>query len=164
MYTMLENGLITSTAGGTFVYGSFTAETALLLSSAGRYRRHDPPRAGGATSASACASYTPETPPTEDGERLIHVYIGTESIVVFKAVGGLAMWTEERVMTAPRCRTKELTPRGTFHIVRQYVYKRCARSPEKTSIRICQPHLRQLSVPFRSTSAANRARDSGEKR
>ncbi|NLI54427.1 MAG: L,D-transpeptidase [Clostridiales bacterium] len=120
MYTMLENGLITSTAGGAFVYGSFNGGDGAFYPADGTGAMI--PGALASDERISVPSYTPETPPTEDGERLIHVYIGTESIVVFKAVDG--EWTEERVMICSTGRTKELTPRGTFHIVRQYVYKK----------------------------------------
>lgn len=42
----------------------------------------------------AVPSYTPTSVPAAEGDRMIIVYIGTQSVVVYKAVDG--EWTEER--------------------------------------------------------------------
>ncbi len=120
VYTMLESGLITGTNGGMYVYGSFNGGEGAFYPADSNGKMIAGALA--TTEAISVPSYTPETPPTEDGELLIHVYINTESVVVFKAVDG--EWTEARVMICSTGRTKELTPRGTFHIVRQYLYKK----------------------------------------
>lgn len=120
VYTMLETGLITGTNGGMYVYGSFNGGEGAFYPADSNGKMIAGALA--TTEAISVPSYTPETPPTEDGELLIHVYINTESVVVFKAVDG--EWTEARVMICSTGRTKELTPRGTFHIVRQYLYKK----------------------------------------
>ncbi len=120
VYTMLESGLITSTSGLSFVYGSFNGGEGAFY----------PATSSGAMIPGALPtgehisvpSYTPEEPPAEEGELLIRVYIGTQSIVVYKAVNG--EWTEERVMICSTGRSKDMTPRGTFHLVRQYPYKK----------------------------------------
>jgi len=120
MYTILESGLITGTEGGMFVYGSFDdgEGTFYPAESSGSMI----PGALPATEPIAVPSYTPDSVPTADGDHMIIVYIGTQSVVVYKAVDG--EWTEERVMICSTGRSKELTPRGTFHLVRQYPYKK----------------------------------------
>ncbi len=120
VYTQQENGLIEGDDGKTYVYGSFGDGEGAFY----------PAYASGGMIAGALASsdkiavpsYTPETPPTEEGELLIRVYIGTQSIVIYKAVDG--EWTEERVMICSTGRSKDMTPRGTFYVVRQYPYKK----------------------------------------
>lgn len=119
-YTLLENGLITGTDGGMYVYGSFSGGEGAFY----------PAQSNGSMIPGALPtqeklsvpSYTPESVPTADGERMIVTYIGTQSVVVYKAVDG--EWTEERVMICSTGRSKDLTPRGTFHLVRQYPYKK----------------------------------------
>ena len=119
-YTMLDNGLITSVDGGMFVFGAF-------LGGEGAFYPADNsgkmiPGALPSTEYIAVPSYTPDSVPETDGERLIITYIGSQSVVVYKAVDG--EWTEERVMICSTGRTKKLTPRGTFYLVRQYPYKK----------------------------------------
>lgn len=70
----------------------------------------------------AVPSYTPTDVPTADGERKLVVYIGTQTVVAYLAKDG--EWTEERVMICSTGRSKKLTPRGTFAIMRQYLYKK----------------------------------------
>ena len=67
-------------------------------------------------------AYTPADKPAKDGDRKIVVYIGTESVVVYKAVN--VEWTEERVMICSTGRKKEMTPRGDFNLMKQYLYKK----------------------------------------
>ena len=119
-YTQLENGLITGAEGGTFVYGSFSGGEAAFYpaDSTGTMIVGALPTA----EKIAVPSYTPTSVPAADGDRMIIVYIGTQSVVVYKAVDG--EWTEERVMICSTGRSKDLTPRGTFHLVRQYPYKK----------------------------------------
>ena len=120
MYTILENGLITGVNGGMFVYGGFTGGESSFYpaDSTGKMIAGSLPT----SEKIAVPSYTPIDPPTVDGERKIVVYIGTESIVVFKAVDG--EWTEERVLICSTGRSKGLTPRGDFAIMKQYPYKK----------------------------------------
>lgn len=120
MYTMLDNGLITGVSGATFVYGGFAEGEGAFYpaDSAGRMIAGALPT----TEKIAVPSYTPIEPPTVDGERKIVVYIGTESIVVYKAVDG--EWTEERVLICSTGRSKGLTPRGDFALLTQYPYKK----------------------------------------
>jgi len=119
-YTLLENGLITGTEGGTFVYGSFAGGEGAFYpaDSTGKMVAGALPT----TEKIAVPSYTPTSVPTADGDRMIIVYIGTQSVVVYKAVDG--EWTEERVMICSTGRSKDLTPRGDFNLVRQYPYKK----------------------------------------
>jgi len=119
-YQVLENGVIADGAGAYFIYG-------VVGSSKGAFYSSDSegvmtPGALASTAAIAVPSYTPATAPTADGERMIVVYIGTESIVVYLAKDG--EWTQERIMICSTGRSKEMTPRGTFAIVRQYPYKK----------------------------------------
>lgn len=67
-------------------------------------------------------AYLPTEPPTADGERKLVVYIGTQSVVSFLAKDG--EWTEERIMACSTGRSKDMTPRGSFKIMRQYLYKK----------------------------------------
>ena len=119
-YTQLENGLITGTAGGTFIYGSFNGGEGAFYptDSTGNMIPGSLP----STEKISVPSYTPTSVPAADGDRMIVTYIGSQSVVVYKAVGG--EWTEERVMICSTGRSKDLTPRGTFHLVRQYPYKK----------------------------------------
>lgn len=120
VYTMLENGLITSTTGGMFVYGAFNGTDGAFYpaDSSGSMI----PGALPSTENISVPSYTPDSVPEADGDRMIVTYIGTQSVVVYKAVDG--EWTQERVMICSTGRSKDLTPRGTFHLVRQYPYKK----------------------------------------
>ncbi len=119
-YTQLETGLITSTEGGAFVYGSFNGQEGAFYpaDSSGKMIAGALPT----TEKISVPSYTPTSVPAADGDRMIVTYIGTQSVVVYKAVDG--EWTEERVMICSTGRSKDLTPRGTFHLVRQYPYKK----------------------------------------
>jgi len=119
-YTILESGLITGVDGGLFVYGAFSGGEGAFYpaESSGSMI----PGALPSTEKISVPSYTPDSVPTADGDHMIIVYIGTQSVVVYKAVDG--EWTEERVMICSTGRSKDLTPRGTFHLVRQYLYKK----------------------------------------
>lgn len=119
-YTQLESGLITGTEGGTFIYGSFNGGEGAFYpaDSSGNMIAGSLPT----TEKIAVPSYTPTSVPAADGDRMIVTYIGSQSVVVYKAVDG--EWTEERVMICSTGRSEDLTPRGTFHLVRQYPYKK----------------------------------------
>lgn len=119
-YTILASGLITGVNGGTFVYGSFNGGEGAFYPADNTGKMI--PGALPTDEKISVPSYTPDTVPTTDGERMIVAYIGTQSVVVFKAVDG--EWTEERVMICSTGRSKEMTPRGSFAIVRQYPYKK----------------------------------------
>ncbi len=119
-YTLLESGVITGVNGGTFVYGAFNGGEGAFYpaDSSGKMI----PGALPTQEKIAVPSYTPDSVPAADGDRMIVTYIGSQSVVVYKAVDG--EWTEERVMICSTGRSKDLTPRGTFHLVRQYPYKK----------------------------------------
>ena len=119
-YTLTETGLITGSAGGAFVYGSFAGGEGAFYpaDSTGKMI----PGALPTTENISVPSYTPTSVPAAEGDRMICVYIGSQSVVVYKAVGG--EWTQERVMICSTGRSKDMTPRGTFHLVRQYPYKK----------------------------------------
>lgn len=119
-YTLLETGIITGTEGSTFIYGAFNGGEGAFYpaDSSGKMI----PGALPTTEKIAVPSYTPDSVPAADGDRMIVTYIGSQSVVVYKAVDG--EWTEERVMICSTGRSKDLTPRGTFHLVRQYPYKK----------------------------------------
>lgn len=119
-YTLLESGLITGVAGGTYVYGSFNGGEGAFYPADASGKMI--PGALPTTEKIAVPSYTPDSIPAADGDRMIVTYIGSQSVVVYKAVDG--EWTEERVMICSTGRSKDLTPRGTFHLVRQYPYKK----------------------------------------
>jgi lipoprotein-anchoring transpeptidase ErfK/SrfK len=119
-YSMLENGLITGVEGGTFVYGSFNGGEGAFYpaDSSGMMI----PGALPTTDKIFVPSYTPDSIPAADGDRMIVTYIGSQSVVIYLAVDG--EWTEERVMICSTGRSRDLTPRGTFHLVRQHPYKK----------------------------------------
>ncbi len=120
-YTALEIvGAYADENGAKFVYGSFgEGEGAFYPAGADGTMI---PGALKSTVSIAVPAYLPETPPETDGERMLIVYIGTQSVVCFKAENG--EWTEERVMICSTGRSKLLTPRGTFALMRQYLYKK----------------------------------------
>lgn len=119
-YTQLESGVITGTEGGTFIYGSFNGGEGAFYPADASGKMI--PGALPSTEKISVPSYTPTSVPAADGERMIVTYIGSQSVVVYIAVDG--EWTEERVMICSTGRSKDLTPRGTFHLVRQYPYKK----------------------------------------
>ena len=119
-YTQIESGLITGTEGGNFIYGSFNGGEGAFYpaDSSGKMIAGSLP----STEKISVPSYTPTSIPAAEGDYMIVTYIGSQSVVVYKAVDG--EWTEERVMICSTGRSKDLTPRGTFHLVRQYPYKK----------------------------------------
>lgn len=113
-------GTVADDSGNTFVYGSIgTQEGAFYPADASGVMI---PGALASTAHIADPSYLPQTKPETDGERMLVVYIGTQTVVCYKAENG--EWTVERVMICSTGRTKKLTPRGEFHLVRQYLYKK----------------------------------------
>ncbi len=120
VYQISENNVITDGAGAYFIFTT-------IGEADGAFYRADSagvmtPGALPCTENIGVPSYQPTDAPTADGERMIVVYIGTESVVVYLAKDG--EWTQERVMICSTGRSKLLTPRGTFAIVRQYPYKK----------------------------------------
>lgn len=119
-YQMSDGNVITDGAGAYFIYTKIgDGEGAFYHSdSVGAML----PGALPAKESIGVPSYLPTTEPTADGERMLVVYIGTESVVAYLAKDG--EWTEERIMICSTGRSKLMTPRGTFAIVRQYPYKK----------------------------------------
>ena len=71
----------------------------------------------------AVPSYTPADDPTApDGSRRFVVYIGSQSVVCYKAEKG--EWIPERTMACSTGRKAGLTPVGDFNLMRQYLYKK----------------------------------------
>ncbi len=120
-YQALETvGVYADANGVKYVYGSFgEGEGAFYPANADGTMI---PGALKSTADIAVPAYLPETPPETEGERMLIVYIGTQSVVCFKAENG--EWTEERVMICSTGRSKLLTPRGEFALMRQYLYKK----------------------------------------
>lgn len=120
-YQALETvGVYADANGAKYVYGSFgEGEGAFYPANADGTMI---PGALKTTADIAVPAYLPETPPETEGERMLIVYIGTQSVVCFKAENG--EWTEERVMICSTGRSKLLTPRGEFALMRQYLYKK----------------------------------------
>lgn len=119
-YQVQENGVITDGAGAYYIYAKIgEAEGAFFVSDGAGAML---PGALASTASIAVPAYLPTTLPTADGERMLVVYIGTESVVAYLAKDG--EWTQERTMICSTGRSKLMTPRGTFAIVRQYPYKK----------------------------------------
>ncbi len=67
-------------------------------------------------------AYTPTEPPKADGEKLLVVYTGSQSVVAF--VGKDGDWEEQRVMICSSGRKNHDTPTGTYKITDRYTYKK----------------------------------------
>ena len=65
--------------------------------------------------------YTPTEPPKADGEKLLVVYLGSQSVVGYEGRDG--DWEELRVMICSSGRQKHDTPVGTYKISDRYTYK-----------------------------------------
>lgn len=75
------------------------------------------------TATVAVPAYTPVDDPTvADGTRYFVVYIGSQSVVCYKAENG--EWLPERIMACSTGRKAGLTPVGDFNLMRQYLYKK----------------------------------------
>ena len=66
-------------------------------------------------------AYTPADPPKKDGEKLLVVYLGSQSVVGFEGKDG--EWEELRVMICSSGRKKHDTPVGSYKITDRYTYK-----------------------------------------
>ena len=119
-YQVMANGAVTDGNGSSFVYTSIGgADGAFYPADSSGVMI---PGALASIVSIAVPAYMPTTVPTENGERMLVVYIGTQSVVAYLAKDG--EWIQERIMICSTGRNKELTPRGTFAIVRQYLYKK----------------------------------------
>ncbi|MEG1523650.1 MAG: L,D-transpeptidase [Clostridia bacterium] len=73
-------------------------------------------------------AYAPTTTPEKDGDILLVIYVGTQSVVAYTAANG--EWDETRVMVCSTGRKLGMTPEGEFNIVKQYVYKKLGMNGE----------------------------------
>ncbi len=69
--------------------------------------------------------YAPSVNPTKEGQRHIVVFIGSQSVVVFRAENG--DWEVEKVFICSTGDGGRYTPRGDFSITAQYEYKAMSR-------------------------------------
>ena len=96
-------GAVADDGGNTYVYGTIgTQEGAFYPADASGVMI---PGALAATAHIADLAYLPQTKPATDGERMLIVYIGTQSVVCYKAVNG--EWTVERTMICSTGANKE---------------------------------------------------------
>lgn len=70
----------------------------------------------------AVPDYTPKDIPKQEGYLKLVVYVPTQSVVAFRAVGG--EWLIERVMRCSSSIRDGLTPYGTYGIIEKYELKR----------------------------------------
>ena len=71
------------------------------------------------------SAFAPKNDPKRDGQRHIIVFIGTQSVVVFRAQNG--DWEIEHIFICSTGDGGKYTPRGEFQIMRQYEYKAMSR-------------------------------------
>lgn len=69
----------------------------------------------------AVAAYTPTDTPKKDGQWMLVVFLGTQSVVAFQADDG--DWIEQRIMICSSGRSKHETPTGNYKIYERYTYK-----------------------------------------
>lgn len=74
--------------------------------------------------------YTPADPPTKDGEKLLVLYTGTQSVVSFHGENG--EWVEDRIMICSSGKGKNATPVGKYTIYERYEYKLLGSEEEDT--------------------------------
>ena len=72
--------------------------------------------------------YTPLESPEKDGDLWLVIYIGSESVVAFRAEDG--DWKVERIMICSTGRKKGATPVGDHNIMKQYLYKKLGMNGE----------------------------------
>ena len=73
-------------------------------------------------------AYTPTEPPKKDGDKLLVVYIGSQSVVGYEGKDG--DWEELRVMICSSGRKNHDTPTGTYKITDRYTYKKLGTTEE----------------------------------
>ena len=71
-----------------------------------------------------CA-YAPDKVPKKDGDRWLTVFLGSQSVVCFRAEAG--DWVVERVMICSAADAKHKTPMGLHYIYSRYKYKAMTR-------------------------------------
>ena len=72
--------------------------------------------------------YTPVEEPENDGDLWLVIYIGSESVVAYRAQDG--EWIPERIMICSTGRKKGATPVGDHNIMKQYLYKKLGMNGE----------------------------------
>ena len=74
--------------------------------------------------------YTPAEPPQQEGEKLLVLYLPTQSVVAFHGENG--EWIEDRIMICSSGRGKNSTPVGKYKIYERYEYKLLGSEEEDT--------------------------------
>ena len=74
--------------------------------------------------------YTPTDPPKAEGEKLLVLYLPTQSIVSYHGAGG--EWVEDRIMICSSGKGKNATPVGRYTIYQRYEYKLLGSEEEDT--------------------------------
>ena len=106
-------------------------------------------------------SYTPADPPTKEGEKLLVLYTGSQSVVSFHAENG--EWVEDRIMICSSGKGKNATPVGKYTIYERYEYKLLGSEEEDTlcygfwACRFYKGHLFH-SVPISYDSGYDKAK------
>lgn len=76
----------------------------------------------------AVPAYTPTDKPKRDGEKLLVVYLGSQSVVGYEAQDG--DWVQLRVMICSSGRRKHETPVGSYKITDRYTYHKLGTGDE----------------------------------
>ena len=74
--------------------------------------------------------YTPAEPPQKEGEKLLVLYLPSQSVVSFHGENG--EWIEDRIMICSSGRGKNGTPVGKYKIYERYEYKLLGSEEEDT--------------------------------
>ena len=74
--------------------------------------------------------YTPEEPPKQEGEKLLVLYLASQSVVSFHGENG--EWIEDRIMICSSGQGKNATPVGRYKIYQRYPYKLLGSEEEDT--------------------------------
>ena len=95
-------------------------------------------------------AYTPTEPPKQDGDKLLVVYLGSQSVVGYEGRDG--DWDELRIMICSSGRQKHDTPTGTYKITDRYTYHPLGTTEESScyGFYACRfkPHYLFHSVPI----------------
>ena len=75
-------------------------------------------------------AYTPTDPPKAEGEKLLVLYLPTQSIVSFHGESG--EWIQDRIMICSSGKGKNATPVGRYTIYQRYEYKLLGSEEEDT--------------------------------
>ncbi len=153
--TGLTGHLRATDTGACLVYGSFGEAAAAFYPAdeAGQML----PGALPDTGRVLVPAYTPMDTPLEGDPVKLVIYIGSQSVVAYRAVDG--EWVEARVMLCSTGKSADDTPRGDFRIMEQYLYKKLGMNNENLygqySSRITGSYLFH-SVPITGPNPQNR--------